>query len=248
MSAASSTVVSIEGLNHSFGSVAYAGPVLSDINLTVRSGEIVILTGPSGSGKTTLLTLIGGLRRPSHGRLTVLGKDLAHCTDGELVRVRRKIGFIFQAHNLLKFLTARQNVSMALELHHGLSHREIGARVDEVLRCVGMGDRMDYFPAELSGGQKQRVAVARALVSSPRLILADEPTAALDGRTRCRQPYLWSQSPRALGGFAGHSRREDSGYRRSHGPHGGREGPLDHLLQAFLEGRERLLDVLLGVD
>ena len=183
MSSASNTVVSIEHLSHCFEAACVAAPVLSDINLVVRPGEIVILTGPSGSGKTTLLTLIGGLRKPGRGRLTVLGEELAQCPTEELVRVRRKIGFIFQAHNLLKFLTARQNVSMSLELHDSLSDRQMRERVDDILWSVGMGDRLDYFPAELSGGQRQRVAVARALVSSPRLILADEPTAALDGRT-----------------------------------------------------------------
>jgi len=143
----------------------------------------VILTGPSGSGKTTLLSLIGGLRSVQGGSLITLGKELNGASEEQLVRVRRHIGYIFQGHNLLPFMTARQNVQMSVELHEKISDREARTKSDAILKAVGLGDRANYYPQNLSGGQKQRVAIARALVSYPQLILADEPTAALDSKT-----------------------------------------------------------------
>jgi putative ABC transport system ATP-binding protein len=139
------------------------------------------MTGPSGSGKTTLLTLIGTLRRVQEGQLHVLGKPLHTASDQELIRFRRRVGFIFQAHNLFGSLTALQNVVMSLELvapNKSRAEREDQAR--EALEAVGLGGRIHYRPKNLSGGQKQRVAIARGLVHRPQLILADEPTAALD--------------------------------------------------------------------
>jgi putative ABC transport system ATP-binding protein len=168
------------GLNYAYGTGDLARPVLRDIDLTLAPGEIVLLTGPSGSGKTTLLTLIGALRAVQSGRCQVLGIDLAGATEARRVAVRRRIGFIFQSHNLLGFLTARQNVAMALELHAGLTERERLVKADRMLEAVGLGDRGGDKPARLSGGQRQRVSVARALAGQPGLILADEPTAALD--------------------------------------------------------------------
>jgi len=156
-------------------------PVLRELDLTVEPGEVVLLTGPSGSGKTTLLTLIGALRAMQQGSCVVLGQELLGAAESARVALRRRIGFIFQSHNLLGFLTARQNVAMALELHpdYGDETTRLAA-AGEILGRVGMADFADVVPAKLSGGQRQRVAVARALVAVPGLILADEPTAALD--------------------------------------------------------------------
>jgi putative ABC transport system ATP-binding protein len=175
--------VNIKNLNYYFGSKTLQSQVLCDINLKIRSEEIIVLSGPSGSGKTTLLTLIGGLRSVQTGTLNVLGKELYGVSDDKLVQVRRHIGYIFQGHNLLEFLTARQNVQMSLELHKEISAREARRRAESMLEAVKLGNRINYYPSELSGGQKQRVAIARALVSRPKLVLADEPTASLDSKT-----------------------------------------------------------------
>lgn len=176
-------VINVHTLNHYFGKGALRKPVLTDVNLEVYSGEIVILTGPSGSGKTTLLTLIGALRSVQEGSLNVLGQELLGASKKQLVQIRSQIGFIFQAHNLLACLTAQQNVRMSLRLHNEISMEDRTARSIEILQAVGLGERIDYYPDDLSGGQKQRVAIARALVTHPKLILADEPTAALDSKS-----------------------------------------------------------------
>jgi putative ABC transport system ATP-binding protein len=175
--------VSIRGLDFSYEEGGRRTQVLFEIDLQIWPGEIVLLTGPSGCGKTTLLTLIGGLRTPESGELTVLGHKLHACDPRELAEVRRDIGFIFQLHNLLDFLTARQNVQMALQLHEELNRDEIEASAGRMLGHVGLGPWQDSYPGQLSGGQKQRVSIARALASHPRLVLADEPTSALDGQT-----------------------------------------------------------------
>jgi putative ABC transport system ATP-binding protein len=177
------SVVSIQNLNHYFGNGSLQKQILFDISLEIQPGEIVLMTGPSGSGKTTLLTLMGGLRSPQEGNLKILGQELAGATKNQLVEVRRNIGYIFQAHNLLKCLTARQNVQMSLELHPEYSPKEAAAKATTMLEAVGLGHRVNYYPDNLSGGQKQRVAIARALVSQPKLLLADEPTAALDSKS-----------------------------------------------------------------
>jgi putative ABC transport system ATP-binding protein len=176
-------LIAVEHLNHSFVEAGIAKQVLSDINLTVHPGEIVILTGPSGSGKTTLLTMLGGLRAAQSGSLRVLGQELLQAERPALTRLRRQAGFIFQAHNLLPYLSALANVRLGLEVHDQWLDRGQSAmdqRAADVLTQLGMADRASYFPEKLSGGQKQRVAIARALAASPRLLLADEPTAALD--------------------------------------------------------------------
>lgn len=176
-------VITIQNINHYFGKGALKKQVLFEINLEIKAGEIVIMTGPSGSGKTTLLSLIGGLRSVQEGHLRLLGKELHGANEEKLVQVRRHIGYIFQAHNLLPFMTARQNVQMSIELHEDIDKRDAYAKSEAILQAVGLGERVNYYPENLSGGQKQRVAIARALVSHPKLVLADEPTAALDKKT-----------------------------------------------------------------
>jgi len=176
-------VIDIQNLNHYFGQGKLKKQVLFQINLKIIAGEIVILTGPSGSGKTTLLSLIGGLRSVQEGSLQHFEKELRGASEEQLVQTRRQIGYIFQAHNLLPFLTARQNVQMSIELQENLGGRETEERAALMLEEVGLGHRIDYYPDSLSGGQKQRVAIARALAGNPPLVLADEPTAALDSKT-----------------------------------------------------------------
>jgi putative ABC transport system ATP-binding protein len=167
--------VHLTNVGFAFGEGTLRRPVLRELDLTVAAGEIVLLTGPSGSGKTTLLTLIGALRAMQQGSCVVLGQELMGAGEAARVALRRRIGFIFQSHNLLAFLTAAQNVAMSLELHPGF-----GDEAARMLARVGMAEYASVVPAKLSGGQRQRVAVARALVAGPGLILADEPTAALD--------------------------------------------------------------------
>jgi putative ABC transport system ATP-binding protein len=172
--------VELQNLTFAYGEGDLRRTVLREVDLRIEAGEIVLLTGPSGSGKTTLLTLIGALRAMQQGQARVLGQELAAAREAQRVALRSRIGFIFQSHNLLGFLTARQNVAMALELQGGFTEAERLARAAEMLSAVGLADHVDKLPAKLSGGQRQRVAVARALVGQPGLILADEPTAALD--------------------------------------------------------------------
>ena len=177
------SVVAIQDLTHSFGRGVLRKPVLSDVSLTIEPGEVVILMGPSGCGKTTLLTLIGGLRSLQEGNLRVLGHEFKGANQGRLRQVRSQIGFIFQDHHLLKCLSAQQNVMMSLKLHRHWSLPQRRQAAITMLESVGLGDRVYYYPDNLSGGQKQRVAIARALVAQPKLVLADEPTAALDSQS-----------------------------------------------------------------
>ncbi|MBI1321966.1 ATP-binding cassette domain-containing protein [bacterium] len=176
-------VIAASGLCFSYGTGELTKQILFDVDLNIMPGEIVLLTGHSGSGKTTLLTLIGGLRTLKQGRLEVLGRRLDGADKDALVQVRRQIGFIFQAHNLLDFLTARANVELVFRMHPEVRRAEVQRRAAEMLTAVGLGQRLDYYPSSMSGGQMQRVAIARALVAEPKLILADEPTAALDSKS-----------------------------------------------------------------
>ena len=175
--------VRIADVSHVYGEGATAKQVLYNLNLTVERGEIVILMGPSGCGKTTVLTLVGGLRSPQSGSVRTLGRELNGADGATQIAVRRRIGFIYQAHNLHASMTAFENVRMGLEVQGVGALRQSEQRCAEMLASVGLADKLDAYPAKLSGGQKQRVAIARSLVSRPDLILADEPTSALDKDT-----------------------------------------------------------------
>ncbi|MFW6358197.1 MAG: DevA family ABC transporter ATP-binding protein [Chroococcales cyanobacterium] len=179
----SSPIVSITNLDHFFGQGNLRKQILFNIDFTLFPGEIVILMGPSGSGKTTLLTLMGGLRSPQSGSLKIFNQELNGASKKQIVQVRRNIGYIFQAHNLLNCLTARQNVQMSVDLQPSVSAQEAIEQSTSMLEAVGLGEWINTYPQNLSGGQKQRVAIARALVSRPKLVLADEPTAALDSQS-----------------------------------------------------------------
>jgi putative ABC transport system ATP-binding protein len=176
-------VVQIQDLDHYFGEGKLKKQILFEVSLTLNSGEVVIMKGPSGSGKTTLLTLMGGLRSAQTGSLKVFERELVGARKKKLVETRRNIGYIFQANNLLECLTARQNVQMSIELHQEITREEAKKRSIAMLEAVGLADHINYYPHNLSGGQKQRVAIARALVSHPKMVLADEPTAALDSKS-----------------------------------------------------------------
>ena len=169
----------VEGLNHYFGEGQGRSQVLFNNCIEIQAGQLVVMTGPSGAGKTTLLSLIGALRSVQEGRVEVLGRDLSGLGARDLVEVRRDIGFIFQMHNLFESLSAYENVKMAAQLGDA-STAEIGHRGTDILQRLGLGHRIGHKPRSLSGGERQRVAIGRALVNRPRLILADEPTAALD--------------------------------------------------------------------
>lgn len=175
-----SPVIDVYDLNFSFGSGALTQPVLKNVTISIRKGEIVLMTGPSGSGKTTFLTIIGGLRQAYHGSVRVLDQQLINSSEQVKVSVRQQIGYIFQQHNLLKSLTALQNVSMALEMQNRMTEQQRLDRAAEMLNAVGLGERLNYKPDQLSAGQRQRVSIARALVGQPKIVLADEPTASLD--------------------------------------------------------------------
>jgi putative ABC transport system ATP-binding protein len=189
----------IRGLDHAFGEGEARKQVLFGIDLTVERGSLVVLMGPSGSGKTTLLTLMGCLRQVQTGSVQVLGTELAGAETSTLEALRRRVGFIFQAHNLHDSLTARQNVLMALQVRGRGDPERQSVAAEHVLGLVGLAERVDYLPAKLSGGQKQRVAVARALVANPEIVFADEPTAALDKVSGLRVVQLLRDLARARG-------------------------------------------------
>ncbi|MEL6574065.1 MAG: ATP-binding cassette domain-containing protein [Pseudomonadota bacterium] len=172
--------IRVRGLNHFFGEGEARKQAIWDVNLEIARGKLTILMGPSGSGKTTVLTLMGCLRDVQEGSVALLGTELNGAAEADLVNLRRRLGFIFQAHNLHESLTATENVLMGLQVHGKGDAAKQRTAATHMLGLVGLADRVDYLPGSLSGGQKQRVAVARALVSNPEIIFADEPTAALD--------------------------------------------------------------------
>jgi putative ABC transport system ATP-binding protein len=176
------TVIETQGLTKVYNpdKETIAVHALNGVDLKIESGEFTAIVGPSGSGKTTLLNIIGGLDRPTEGRVIVGGTDINTLSDNQLIDFRKEhIGFVFQAYNLIPVLTARENVEFVMLLQKRPA-QERAARSAELLHAVGLEDQVDKRPAEMSGGQQQRVAVARALAPKPTFVLADEPTANLD--------------------------------------------------------------------
>jgi putative ABC transport system ATP-binding protein len=182
MTADTEVALRLSGLTKVFGAGTTEVDAVTDVTLTVRVGEIVLIMGPSGSGKTTLLTMIAGLLRPTRGRIDLYGQDITSLPESRRADLRRRyIGFVFQSFNLLESLTAIQNVEVALNVR-GIHGRRADEKARELLTRVGLGDRLNFLPDKLSGGERQRVSIARALANDAPLILADEPTANLDSR------------------------------------------------------------------
>jgi len=174
------TVIRASGITKIYREGTADFRALSDVDLEIRAGELTLLMGPSGSGKTTLLSILGCILRATNGSLEVLGESVEKLAEAELPRIRRAaIGFVFQGFNLFPALTTVENVALALDVR-GVKRREAETRAAELIREVGLAEKSKSYPADLSGGQKQRVAIARALAGDPPIILADEPTAALD--------------------------------------------------------------------
>lgn len=168
-------------------------PILKDISLNVEKGEYLAIMGPSGSGKTTLMNLIGCLDKPTSGAYILNGKDILTCTDNELSDIRLEhIGFVFQSFNLLPKQSALENVFLPL-IYAGVPKKERIERAKAALERVGLGDRLDFKPTQLSGGQQQRVAIARAIVNKPTILLADEPTGALDSTSGAQVMELFQK-------------------------------------------------------
>ena len=174
--------ISAQDLRHSYGDGALKTEILHGLDFQINAGEVTLLVGPSGSGKSTLLTLVGALRSVQTGSLKVLGTELNGTSEQARTELRRRIGFIFQSHNLVPSLTVLQNVTLLLQLKD-LSPAEREEKAKELLEAVGLSHRLKNYPEELAGGQRQRVAIARALAPEPELILADEPTASLDSKS-----------------------------------------------------------------
>lgn len=174
-------MIQIRDLSKVYGEGPTAVKALDRVTLDVEAGEVMMLLGPSGSGKTTLLSVMGGILRATSGSVRIAGTEIVGLSEAKLPRVRlENIGFIFQGFNLFPALTAAENVEIAVELRGGLNKKK---RAKELLEAVGLSEKIRSYPADLSGGQKQRVAIARALAGNPPIILADEPTAALDSHS-----------------------------------------------------------------
>ena len=191
--------IAVRGMQHWFGEGEARKQALFDVDLDIYAGELTVLMGASGSGKTTLLTLVGCLRRLEAGSVNLLGQELKGATEETLQRMRKKIGFIFQSHNLHDSLTAIQNVRLGLDVHGETVAGTWRSAAKHALEILGLGDRLEYLPSRLSGGQKQRVAIARALVGNPRVIFADEPTAALDKESALNVVMMLRQLARERG-------------------------------------------------
>ena len=192
------TVLEIEGLKKTYQLGQVPVHALQGVTLSIQGGEFVSIVGPSGSGKSTLLNMIGALDRPTEGSIRIEGTEASTLSDDELATLRQKVGFVFQFFNLIPRLNARANVELPLAVA-GVPSDERRKRAEDVLRQVGLGERMDHKPAELSGGERQRVAVARALITNPSFLLLDEPTGNLDTRTAAEIMELVSQLNDELG-------------------------------------------------
>lgn len=176
-------VISIKGVTKTYVNGKLKVPVLHGIDLSIKEGEFTSIMGPSGSGKSTFMNILGALDRPTSGSYLLDGKEVANLSDDELAYVRnKKIGFVFQSFNLLTKLTAKENVALPM-VYAGVDKATRNARAEELLKAVGLGERMDHLPSEMSGGQRQRVAIARALANDPAIIMADEPTGNLDSKS-----------------------------------------------------------------
>lgn len=176
-------LIQVREVSKLYGTGDSAVRALDQVSLDVEGGEVLMMLGPSGSGKTTLLSVMGAILQATSGSVKIAGEEIVGARESKLAKVRLdNIGFIFQGFNLFPALTARENVEIALQLK-GVNGRAARQRSGELLEEVGLGDRMHHHPADMSGGQKQRVAIARALAGDPRIVLADEPTAALDSHS-----------------------------------------------------------------
>ncbi|MEN8121981.1 MAG: ABC transporter ATP-binding protein [Bacteroidota bacterium] len=177
------SIINIENITKIYNETEVEVHAVNGIDLNFEEGEFAAIVGPSGSGKTTLLNMLGGLDNPTDGKITINNTDISHLSSSQLIDFRLwNIGFVFQAYNLIPVLTAKENVEFIMHLQ-GRKKDERDARTKELLAAVGLSDRLGSRPSQLSGGQQQRVAVARALASKPKFVLADEPTANLDTKS-----------------------------------------------------------------
>ena len=192
-------VVTLQRISKTYSRAGTDVSVLRDLSFTIPAGTFLAIMGPSGSGKSTLLNVMAGIDRPTSGSVVVAGTRLDDLSEGDMARWRaRHIGYVFQSYNLIPVLTASENVELPLLLTH-LSRQERREHVKTALRLVGLGERMDHYPRQLSGGQEQRVGLARAIVSDPTMILADEPTGNLDRESAEDILTLFSRLNRELG-------------------------------------------------
>lgn len=176
-------IIEVENLNKTYMLGNVHVEILQEINFTINRGEFITIMGPSGSGKSTLLYLLGGLDKPTSGKILINNKDISALSDEEQSTLRRRIiGFVFQFYNLVPNLTVEDNVMLPVLLD-GKKIKDYREKLDEILETVGLSDRINHTPRELSGGQQQRVAIARALINEPDIILADEPTGNLDSKS-----------------------------------------------------------------
>ncbi len=192
-------VIAASGITHTFGSGTTAFTALHSVDVEIRAGELLLLMGPSGSGKTTLLHILGCLLHPSEGVVRLHGRSIKDLSEDQLGALRLKyFGFVFQAHNLFPMLTATENVLVAFDLA-GSERNAARARARELLTITGLEKRLDAYPSELSGGQKQRIAIARALATGPAILMADEPTAALDAENGLKAMELFHMLAHSYG-------------------------------------------------
>ena len=190
---AENLLVKLNGICKYYSSGDTEVRALDKVSLTIAQGEFLSILGPSGSGKSTLMNILGCLDKPTQGSYELDGQNVASLTSNQLAEIRnQKVGFVFQSFNLLEYATALDNVALPL-VYSGISAKERKRRAGELLKQVGLGERMEHKPNQLSGGQKQRVAIARALVNDPQIILADEPTGALDSKSGAEIEALFNQ-------------------------------------------------------